>query len=292
MRWRVRVDHQPRRAPAEATDSPSSPSSTTSPRRETSPVRQACSAALPGHRAAVQRTSRTGSAAGCGPVRADAPGGGLRRRGAAPGAGGHRSASPGGQLRPLLVPSLITRVVGERLPRKPRARRRRGAAPDAVQPVGHRDHEAAAEVFGSYSRGARMHAIACGGELPPAPESMAGGRPSHRLVRGPTPPAKRPGGRRAETAAPPKLHSLSPCRRSAGPRRYLLRADDDQNVPGQQHLGGPRARARLRRARWRRSMHRCGYARGSPPTAGPRTGRPTRGGFGPPRVPAPPGSAR
>jgi hypothetical protein len=30
-----------------------------------------------------------------------------------------------------------------------------------LQPIGQRDHETAAEVFGSYSRGERMHAIAC-----------------------------------------------------------------------------------------------------------------------------------
>jgi hypothetical protein len=67
---------------------------------------------------------------------------------------------PVAQLRPLLVPSLIDPVWSVS---------RGTAAHDGaavlrrmrLQPVGHRDHEAAAEVFGSYSRGARMHAIAC-----------------------------------------------------------------------------------------------------------------------------------
>jgi hypothetical protein len=30
-----------------------------------------------------------------------------------------------------------------------------------LQPAGHRDQETAAEVFGTYSRGDRIHAIAC-----------------------------------------------------------------------------------------------------------------------------------
>lgn len=67
---------------------------------------------------------------------------------------------PVAQLRPLLVPSLIDPVWS--VSRGTAARD--GAAVlrrMRLQPVGHRDDEAAAEVFGSYSRGARMHAIAC-----------------------------------------------------------------------------------------------------------------------------------
>jgi Family of unknown function (DUF6459) len=67
---------------------------------------------------------------------------------------------PVAQLRPLLAPSLIDPVgsVSRGIAARDGAavlRRMR------LQPVGRRDHEAAAEVFGSYSRGERMHAIAC-----------------------------------------------------------------------------------------------------------------------------------
>ena len=69
---------------------------------------------------------------------------------------------PVAQLRPLLVPSLIDPVWS--VSGSPASHAHDGAAVlrrMRLQPVGHRDHEAAAEVFGSYSRGARMHAIAC-----------------------------------------------------------------------------------------------------------------------------------
>ncbi|BAX91364.1 Rv3235 family protein [Mycobacterium shigaense] len=67
---------------------------------------------------------------------------------------------PLAQLRPLLVAGLVDPVLSVS---------RTAAAQEGVavlrrmrvQPVGHRDHETAAEVFGSYSRGDRMHAIAC-----------------------------------------------------------------------------------------------------------------------------------
>ncbi|ORB74448.1 Rv3235 family protein [Mycobacterium scrofulaceum] len=67
---------------------------------------------------------------------------------------------PAAQLRPLLAPSLVDSVVsvgysvtgheGAAVLRRLR-----------LQPAGHRDPESAAEVSGSYSRGRRVHAIAC-----------------------------------------------------------------------------------------------------------------------------------
>lgn len=71
---------------------------------------------------------------------------------------------PAAQLNPLLAPSLVDSVVAVG---RSAARREPGYAGAAVlrrmrlQPAGHRDPEAAAEVFGSYSRGSRVHAIAC-----------------------------------------------------------------------------------------------------------------------------------
>jgi hypothetical protein len=65
---------------------------------------------------------------------------------------------PLAQLRPLLVAGLVDPVLSV-------SRATAGQEGAAVlrrmrlQPVGHRD--AAAEVFGSYSRADRMHAIAC-----------------------------------------------------------------------------------------------------------------------------------
>jgi hypothetical protein len=61
------------------------------------------------------------------------------------------------QLRPLLVPGLVDSVLSAGGSARQSAavlRRMR------LQPVGHRDPETAAEVFGSYSRGDRVHAIA------------------------------------------------------------------------------------------------------------------------------------
>lgn len=74
---------------------------------------------------------------------------------------------PAAQLRPLLTPSLVDSVVAL-------GHSAAGRASAAVlrrvrlQPAGHRDPEAAAEVSGSYSRGNRMHAIACRVERVPA----------------------------------------------------------------------------------------------------------------------------
>ena len=67
---------------------------------------------------------------------------------------------PLAQLRPLLVPSLVDPVLSV----SRAAAGRHGAAVlrrMRLQPVGHFDRETAAEVFGSYSRAERMHAIAC-----------------------------------------------------------------------------------------------------------------------------------
>ena len=66
---------------------------------------------------------------------------------------------PVAQLRPLLLPSLVDSVLSVS-----RAGGDQGAAVlrrMRLQPVGHRDRETAAEVFGTYSRGNRIHAIAC-----------------------------------------------------------------------------------------------------------------------------------
>ncbi|WP_264072266.1 Rv3235 family protein, partial [Mycobacterium palustre] len=67
---------------------------------------------------------------------------------------------PPAQLRPMLAPSLVDSVLA--IGRS--ATGREGAAVLRrlrVQPAGRRDTEAAAEVCGSYSRGRRIHAIAC-----------------------------------------------------------------------------------------------------------------------------------
>nr|WP_293350787.1 Rv3235 family protein [Mycobacterium sp.] len=69
---------------------------------------------------------------------------------------------PAAQLRGLLAPSLVDSVVAV-------GRSTAGHAPDGaavlrrmrLQPAGHREPDSAAEVFGSYSRGHRVHAIAC-----------------------------------------------------------------------------------------------------------------------------------
>lgn len=78
---------------------------------------------------------------------------------------------PAAQLNPVLAPSLVDSVVAVC---RSTPRRAAGLAGAAVlrrmrlQPAGHRDPEAAAEVFGSYSRGNRIHAIACRVEQVPA----------------------------------------------------------------------------------------------------------------------------
>ncbi len=68
---------------------------------------------------------------------------------------------PAAQLRPMLAPSLVESVVA--VGRSATGDGREGAAVlrrMRLQPAGHRDPETAAEVFGSYSRGNRIHAIA------------------------------------------------------------------------------------------------------------------------------------
>jgi hypothetical protein len=74
---------------------------------------------------------------------------------------------PVGQLRPLLAPSLVDSVLAV-------GRAPAGQAGAAVlrrmrlQPAGRDVPDTAAEVFGTYSRGDRIHAIACRVELRPA----------------------------------------------------------------------------------------------------------------------------
>ncbi len=84
-------------------------------------------------------------------------------RAAAPPSGAVMSAQlrEAAQLNPLLAPSLVDSVVAV-------GRSLTGPAPGAavlrrmrLQPAGHGDPQTAAEVFGCYSRGNRMHAIAC-----------------------------------------------------------------------------------------------------------------------------------
>jgi hypothetical protein len=75
------------------------------------------------------------------------------------------------QLRPLLAPSLVDSVLSA-------GRSLAGAESDGaavlrrmrVQPAGRHDPDTAAEVFGTYSRGDRVHAIACRVEQVPAAE--------------------------------------------------------------------------------------------------------------------------
>ena len=75
---------------------------------------------------------------------------------------------PAAQLRPLLVPSLVDSVVS--ISRTlPGSTVGPGAGHEAaavlrrmrLQPVGRHNPDTAAEVFGTYSRGDRIHAIAC-----------------------------------------------------------------------------------------------------------------------------------
>ena len=71
---------------------------------------------------------------------------------------------PAAQLRPLLAPSLLDSVLSAG-----RSLAGSSAGTEAaavlrrmrVQPVGRHDPDTAAEVFGTYSRGDRIHAIAC-----------------------------------------------------------------------------------------------------------------------------------
>jgi len=71
---------------------------------------------------------------------------------------------PATQLRPMLAPSLVDSVLSVGRSAAEQAPTRGGAAVlrrMRLQPAGHHDPETAAEVFGCYSRGDRIHAIAC-----------------------------------------------------------------------------------------------------------------------------------
>ncbi|WP_082964389.1 Rv3235 family protein [Mycobacterium sp. E796] len=78
---------------------------------------------------------------------------------------------PAAQLRPMLTPGLVDSVVAIGASAAGRARGRDATAVLRrlrLQPSGRREPEAAAEVFGSYSRGDRIHAIACRVERVPS----------------------------------------------------------------------------------------------------------------------------
>jgi hypothetical protein len=86
---------------------------------------------------------------------------------------------PAAQLNPLLAPSLVDSVVAVGRSAAGHAAGHQGAAVlrrMRLQPAGHRDPETAAEVFGSYSRGSRIHAIACRVEQRPAGAGSTGTR--------------------------------------------------------------------------------------------------------------------
>jgi len=75
------------------------------------------------------------------------------------------------QLRPMLAPGLVDSVLALGRAAAGRPPGQEGAAVlrrMRLQPAGHRDPDAAAEVFGTYSRGDRIHAIACRVERAPA----------------------------------------------------------------------------------------------------------------------------
>lgn len=76
---------------------------------------------------------------------------------------------PAAQLRPMLAPGLVDSVlsIGRSAAGAAVLRRMR------LQPAGHRDPGAAAEVFGAYSRGDRIHAIACRVERVPTGAASA-----------------------------------------------------------------------------------------------------------------------
>jgi hypothetical protein len=86
---------------------------------------------------------------------------------------------PAAQLRPLLAPSLVDSVLSVG-----RALAGSGAGSEAaavlrrmrLQPVGRHNPDTAAEVFGTYSRGDRIHAIACRVEQAPNENTVTGTR--------------------------------------------------------------------------------------------------------------------
>jgi Family of unknown function (DUF6459) len=86
---------------------------------------------------------------------------------------------PAAQLRPMLAPGLVDSVLSIGRSTAGHALGREGAAVlrrMRLQASGHRDPEAAAEVFGAYSRGDRIHAIACRVEQVPTDAGSAGTR--------------------------------------------------------------------------------------------------------------------
>lgn len=70
---------------------------------------------------------------------------------------------PAAQLNSLLAPSLVDSVASVARSAAGQGGNRGAAVLRRMrlQPAGHRDPDLAAEVFGSYSRGNRIHAIAC-----------------------------------------------------------------------------------------------------------------------------------
>lgn len=110
----------------------------------------------------------TGSGHLHGQVTAAASSGDLRRCRATPSAGGHRPPPPGGPAAPLLAPGLVDSVLAVS---RTAAGHQQGAAMlrrIRLTPAGPDTADTAAEVFGTYSRGDRIHAIACRVEQRPA----------------------------------------------------------------------------------------------------------------------------
>ena len=91
---------------------------------------------------------------------------------------------PAAQLRPLLAPSLVESVLSIG-----RALAGSGAGSEAaavlrrmrLQPVGRHNPDTAAEVFGTFSRGNRIHAVACRVEQLPS-ENTANTAPRTRWL--------------------------------------------------------------------------------------------------------------
>jgi Family of unknown function (DUF6459) len=78
---------------------------------------------------------------------------------------------PAAQLRPLLAAGLVDSVLAVGRPGTGAGAGHEGAAVlrrMRLQPVGPAQPDSAAEVFGTYSRGDRIHAIACRVEQAPA----------------------------------------------------------------------------------------------------------------------------
>ncbi|SPM28514.1 hypothetical protein MTAB308_2001, partial [Mycobacterium terramassiliense] len=135
------------------------------PRRDVPQCRPS-SHAPPRRRAPAPRRACNGQTAGVAPV-ASAP---MRQAAAFADAALRRVLEvidrrrPAAQLRPVLAPALVDPILSI-------GRGSGGAAVlrrTRLQPSGRRRPETAAEVFGTYSRGDRIHAIACRVEQVPA----------------------------------------------------------------------------------------------------------------------------